>query len=147
MWKYSCNCCNICKDSVYKAGLGTVYFALRTHTSSRTMARNSAYGLLIVAACLMAAVTAQYYPGGFGQGGFGHGGIGHGGIGHGGIGHGGIGGFGQGFQGSYNPAHFPNLVSGYNFYNHRPTANFGGCKFWCRSITSYYYCCTTGYEG
>ncbi|XP_063585522.1 uncharacterized protein LOC134762954 [Penaeus indicus] len=95
------------------------------------MARGNVVALLVVAACLVAAVTTSAFNrfGGYGQG------------------------FGQGFgavnPGNFNPAFFPNLVGGHNFYNYQPVSNYQGCTYWCRSLhpSRFYYCCTTGYEG
>ncbi|XP_037800812.1 uncharacterized protein LOC119595729 [Penaeus monodon] len=100
------------------------------------MARGNVVALLVVAACLVAAVTTSA-SNRYNQFGFGHG------IGQ------GFGNYGQVYPGNYNPAFFPNLVSGYNFYNYQPASNYQGCTYWCRSLhpSRFYYCCTTGYEG
>nr|XP_027218357.1 pupal cuticle protein Edg-91-like isoform X2 [Penaeus vannamei] len=112
------------------------------------MARNMAVTSLLVALCLVVAVTGH----GFGGGGF-HRPIGFGGVHGGGLG-GGIGGGlglgGSGFHGggSFNPAHFPGLLPGFGFYNTQPAFGFNKCKYWCKSsFTRQYYCCQQSYYG
>ncbi|XP_042868585.1 uncharacterized protein LOC122250914 [Penaeus japonicus] len=74
----------------------------------------------------------------------------HGNVGvHGGSVHGhGVVGSGIHGAGSFNTAHYPNLVPGYSFYDNRPAVGYNQCKFWCKSdFTGKYYCCQRPYQG